>query len=122
MPNASAAGTIAPMSAAISSIRNCAGVACRICSVRASRAIMRKWLALAGAIVVLDQITKFLIVQNFILHESLRITSFFNIVRVHNTGASFSMLANAGGWQRWFFIAVAVIASAWVIWLLLRHP
>ena len=82
---------------------------------------MRKWLALAAAIVLLDQITKFVIVQHFVLHESLYVTSFFNIVRVHNTGASFSMLANAGGWQRWFFIAVAVIASIWVVWLLMRH-
>lgn len=83
---------------------------------------MRKWLLLALVIVVLDHITKYLVVQKFVLHETLYITSFFNLVRVHNTGAAFSMLANAGGWQRLFFIAVAIAASVWVIWLMRRHP
>ena len=83
---------------------------------------MRKWLLLAAVIVVIDHITKYFIVQNFVLHESVYITSFFNLVRVHNTGAAFSMLADAGGWQRVFFIIVAVIASVWVVWLLRRHP
>lgn len=83
---------------------------------------MRKWLALAAVIVVLDQITKYFIVQKFALHESLYVTSFFNLVYVRNTGAAFSMLADAGGWQRIFFIAVAVAASIWVVWLLKRHP
>jgi signal peptidase II len=88
----------------------------------ASRANMRKWLLLAAAIVVIDQITKYVIVQKFVLHETLYVTSFFNLVRVHNTGAAFSMFADAGGWQRFFFIAVAVTASVWVVWLLRRHP
>lgn len=83
---------------------------------------MRKWLALAAVIVVIDQITKYFIVQKFALFESLTVTSFFNLVHVRNTGAAFSMLANAGGWQRVFFIAVAVVASVWVVWLLRRHP
>ena len=83
---------------------------------------MRKWLALAAVIVVLDQLTKYFIVQKFALHESLYITSFFNLVYVRNTGAAFSMLADAGGWQRVFFIVVAVAASVWVVWLLKRHP
>ena len=83
---------------------------------------MRKWLALAAAIVVIDQITKYVIVQKFVLHETLVVTPFFNLVRVHNTGAAFSMLAGAGGWQRLFFIAIAVAASLWVVWLLRRHP
>jgi signal peptidase II len=83
---------------------------------------MRKWLLLALAIVVVDQITKFVIVQKFVLHETLYITSFFNLVRVHNTGAAFSMFADAGGWQRYFFIGVAVMASVWVIWLMRQHP
>lgn len=83
---------------------------------------MRKWLLLAAVIVAVDQITKYFIVQNFVLHESLYVTSFFNLVRVHNAGAAFSMLADAGGWQRIFFIIVAVAASVWVVWLLRRHP
>jgi signal peptidase II len=83
---------------------------------------MRKWLALAAVIVVIDQITKYFIVQKFVLHETLFVTSFFNLVHVRNTGAAFSMLADAGGWQRVFFIAIAVVASVWVVWLLRRHP
>lgn len=83
---------------------------------------MRKWLILAAVIVVIDQITKYVIVQKFVLHETLYITSFFNLVRVHNTGAAFSMFADAGGWQRFFFIGVAVVASVWVIWLMRQHP
>jgi signal peptidase II len=83
---------------------------------------MRKWLALAAAIVVIDQITKVFIMQKFFLHETLVVTPFFNLVRVHNTGAAFSMLADAGGWQRILFIAIAVTASVWVVWLLRRHP
>lgn len=82
---------------------------------------MRRWLLLAAVIVVIDQITKYFVVQNFVLHETLFVTSFFNLVRVHNTGAAFSMLANAGGWQRLFFIGVAIAASIWVVWLLRRH-
>ncbi len=83
---------------------------------------MRKWIMLAAVIVVLDQITKYVIVQKFVLHETLLVTPFFNLVRVHNTGAAFSMLAEAGGWQRVFFIAVAVVASVWVVWLLHKYP
>ncbi len=87
-----------------------------------SKWTLRQWIALALAIVVIDQITKFFIVQKFVLHETLYVTSFFNLVRVHNAGAAFSMFADAGGWQRYFFIGVAVVASAWVVWLLRRHP
>ena len=83
---------------------------------------LRQWIALALAIVVIDQITKFVILQKFVLHETLYVTSFFNLVYVRNTGAAFSLFADAGGWQRFFFIGVAVAASAWVVWLLRRHP
>jgi len=83
---------------------------------------MRKWVILAALIVVIDQITKYIIVQKFALHETLVVTPFFNLVRVHNTGAAFSMLADAGGWQRVFFIVIAIAASVWVVWLLRRYP
>lgn len=83
---------------------------------------MRKWLTLALVIVLADQIVKYVIVQKFALHESLYVTSFFNLVYVRNTGAAFSLFADAGGWQRYFFVAVAVIASVWVVWLLKKHP
>lgn len=83
---------------------------------------MRKWLALAAVIVVIDQITKYVIVQQLALHQVITITPFFNIVYVRNPGAAFSLFASAGGWQRFFFIGVAIVASVWVVWLLRRYP
>lgn len=83
---------------------------------------MRKWLALAAVIVLLDQITKWVVWQKFTLHETLYVTPFFNLVHVHNRGAAFSLFADESGWQRGFFITVAIVASVWVVWLLRRHP
>ncbi|MES2838914.1 MAG: signal peptidase II [Pseudomonadota bacterium] len=80
------------------------------------------WLGLAGLLVVADQVTKVLILANYQLGESTFITSFFNIVRVHNTGAAFSFLADAGGWQRWFFTAVGGAAAVFIVWMLRSHP
>lgn len=80
------------------------------------------WLGLALAVVLLDQFTKVLILGNYHLGESTRITGFFNVVRVHNTGAAFSFLAAAGGWQRWFFTATGVAAATFIIWMLRSHP
>lgn len=80
------------------------------------------WLALAALIVLLDQFFKQLILANYRLGDSTTVTSFFNIVRAHNPGAAFSFLAGAGGWQRWFFTALALGASAFIIWLLRAHP
>jgi signal peptidase II len=80
------------------------------------------WLLLALLIVIADQFTKVLIVGNYSLGEGTRVTSFFNIVRVHNTGAAFSFLANAGGWQRWFFTGLGVVAVIFIVWMLRSHP
>ena len=85
-------------------------------------AVMALWLTLAALVVVLDQITKNLILAHYQLGDSTPITSFFNIVRAHNTGAAFSFLAGAGGWQRWFFIGLAIVASAFIVWLMRSHP
>ncbi|QLQ01376.1 MAG: lipoprotein signal peptidase [Burkholderiaceae bacterium] len=82
---------------------------------------MALWLALAGFIVVLDQFTKVLILGNYQLGDSVTVTSFFNVVRVHNPGAAFSFLATAGGWQRWFFTGLALVATAVIVWMLRRH-
>ncbi|MEO6422852.1 MAG: signal peptidase II [Candidatus Nitrotoga sp.] len=79
------------------------------------------WLGLATIIIIFDQLTKLWISQSFIYGESLPVTDFFNLVLVHNSGAAFSFLSNAGGWQRWLFSAIALTASAWIIWLLHRH-
>jgi signal peptidase II len=82
---------------------------------------MHKWLGISAAVIVLDQLTKALIARTFVLHESVEITPFFNMVLVYNRGAAFSLLSDAGGWQRGFFIAIAVVASVWIAWLLRRH-
>lgn len=81
-----------------------------------------QWLGLALIILIADQFTKVLIVGFYRLGDSTTITSFFNIVRVHNSGAAFSFLADASGWQRWFFTAVGVLAAGVIIWMLKSHP
>jgi signal peptidase II len=80
------------------------------------------WLALAAIVILLDQITKVLIIGNFTLGESKPVWSFFNLVRVHNSGAAFSFLAGASGWQRWFFVGLGFVASAFIVWMLRSHP
>ena len=72
-------------------------------------------------VIVLDQLTKALVVATFAHGDSLPLTGFFNLVRVHNTGAAFSFLAGAGGWQRWFFVVLGLAASAFIVWML-RSP
>lgn len=79
------------------------------------------WLALALVVIALDQLSKTLIVNNFVLYDSHTVTSFFNLVRVHNSGAAFSFLADAAGWQRWFFIVLGLAASVFMVWMLRRH-
>ncbi len=83
---------------------------------------MALWLGLALAVILLDQLTKVLILGEFALHDSRTITSYFNLVRAHNTGAAFSFLADAAGWQRWFFVALGFVASGFIIWMLKTHP
>ena len=80
-----------------------------------------RWLSLAALIIVLDQISKLLISGHFVYGESMRITGFFNLVLAHNTGAAFSFLDSAGGWQRWMFTAIAIVASIWIVRLLRQH-
>ncbi|NWG31297.1 MAG: lipoprotein signal peptidase [Rhodocyclaceae bacterium] len=80
-----------------------------------------RWFAFAGAVILLDQVTKNWVLAVFHLHESVAVAPFFNLVLVMNPGASFSFLADAGGWQKWFFIALALGISAWLAVLILRH-
>lgn len=79
---------------------------------------LKPWLGIALTVLVLDQITKLLIVQRFALFQGFEVTSFFNIVRVHNQGAAFSFLSDAGGWQRWLFTGIALAASVAIVFLL----
>ncbi len=82
---------------------------------------LRDWLGTALALVVIDQIVKVLVLQTVRFGEVIEITPFFNLVLVYNPGAAFSFLAGASGWQREFFVAVALLASAWIVWMLRRH-
>ena len=82
---------------------------------------MRKWLAFSAIVIAIDVYTKHLIQQAFQYGEHQQITSFFDLVRYHNEGAAFSFLANQGGWQHFFFTAIAVVASVVMIYLLRKH-
>lgn len=79
------------------------------------------WLGWAMLLLMADQFTKVLVMGYYQLGDSTRITGFFNLVRVHNSGAAFSFLASAGGWQRWFFTAIGIGAALLMVWLLKTH-
>jgi len=80
--------------------------------------IMLKWLWLSLLALVLDQGSKLAIAGSMKLYESIQIMPFFKLTYVHNTGAAFSFLSEAGGWQRWFFaglaLAISVVIAVWL--------
>jgi signal peptidase II len=77
-----------------------------------------RWLPLTAIVIALDQLTKWLIEKNFELYERVEVLPVLDITRLHNTGAAFSMLAGASGWQRWFFTVLAMgVGVAIVVWL-----
>ena len=88
----------------------------------APKASMWPWLGWALLVLLADQFIKVLILGYYQLGDATPITSFFNIVRVYNTGAAFSFLAGAGGWQRWFFTGIGVVAVVFIVWQLRAHP
>ncbi len=79
------------------------------------------WLGLALVVILADQFTKTMVLGWFQLNDVRPVTDFFSLVRAHNTGAAFSFLHQASGWQRWFFIGLGLAASAFMVWLLKRH-
>ena len=83
---------------------------------------MRSWLALSALIVAADQLAKFVAVHTLAASKAVAVTPFLNLVLVYNSGAAFSFLADAAGWQRGLFIAIALAASAWIVYLLRQHP
>lgn len=88
---------------------------------RTSSASLLPWLGLALILLIADQFTKVLILGYYQLGDATYVTSFFNVVRVHNTGAAFSFLASASGWQRWFFTAIGIAAALFILWMLKSH-
>ena len=83
---------------------------------------MMKWLTIAALIVVADQLTKYAVVQYFATNKAVVLAPFLNLVLVYNPGAAFSFLSDAAGWQRGFFIAIALVASTWIVFLLRKYP
>ena len=79
-----------------------------------------RWLLLAALVIVADLATKTWVTAIFREGQELPVTSFFSLVLAYNTGAAFSFLAGAAGWQRWFFAAIAVAASVFIVILLKR--
>ena len=90
---------------------------------RAKRAGPWPWLLLALLVAVADQLSKWWILQHFRPGEVLPVLPVFNLVLTFNTGAAFSFLSDAGGWQRGFFVGVTlVVAVGLVVWLRRLHP
>ena len=108
------------------STRNSAVAACPIFSARVKRVPwlspgLLRWLGLAAVVMVADQSSKALLVSAFSQGQSVTMTSFFDLVYVLNRGAAFSFLSTASGWQRWFFVLVALGISAWIVVMIKRH-
>ncbi|GAA5233886.1 lipoprotein signal peptidase [Verticiella sediminum] len=87
----------------------------------AARRPIAGWLAIALAIIVLDQITKIVFDNLLGYGERLAILPFFDFTLLYNRGAAFSFLAQHDGWQRWFFTGLGLLASAFIVWLMRRH-
>jgi len=84
---------------------------------------MLKWLWLSLLVIVLDQLSKFWVVSVFELYQSIELIPYLNLTYVHNKGAAFSFLSSAGGWQRWFFSIISMIAVfVLLLWLKRLKP
>jgi len=83
---------------------------------------LQRWLWLAAAIVVVDQLSKFAILRSLSFGERIAVVpGLFDLTLVYNRGAAFSFLAGASGWQRWFFTGLGIAAAIFIVWLLARH-
>jgi signal peptidase II len=77
-----------------------------------------QWIVVSAIVVGFDQLTKYLSTQHLTLVNSIKVLPGFDLALSHNTGAAFNFLANAGGWQRWFFIGLALLMSIIIyVWL-----
>jgi len=85
---------------------------------------MLKWLWISALTLLLDQASKLTIASSMQLYESIALLPLFNLTYVHNTGAAFSLLSEAGGWQRWLFAGLAIVMSSMIgvwLWRLKQH-
>lgn len=83
---------------------------------------MLRWLAVSLVVLLVDQGSKYFVAHALAVNEGIPIAPFFNVVLVYNPGAAFSLLSSAAGWQRELFVGIALAASAWVVYLLRKHP
>jgi signal peptidase II len=90
-------------------------------TVGGSSGSMLPWLGVALIVLIADQFTKVLILGYYKYGDATVVTSFFNIVRAHNTGAAFSFLAAASGWQRWLFTGLGMAATLFILYMLRTH-
>jgi signal peptidase II len=90
--------------------------------VREERLRWGAWLIVSLVVVALDQFTKLQVTGSLELYQRVPVLPFLDLVRLHNTGAAFSLLADASGWQNWLFTGIAVLVSAGVFWWLTRLP
>jgi signal peptidase II len=81
-----------------------------------------RWFGIAVLVVVIDQLTKLVVIREFDLYDRLPVLPFFDLVRLHNTGAAFSLLAGASGWQNWFFTGIAVLVCGVLVWWFRQVP
>jgi len=81
-----------------------------------------KWLGLGGFVLGFDQLTKWWVQNVLVLGERIEIFPWFSWVRWHNEGAAFSLLNSAGGWQRWFFVVLAIVFVGFILVELWRMP
>lgn len=87
-----------------------------------SRVRVWPWYLVAGVVFVLDHLTKWWASNALDYGRPVEILPVFDLMLVHNRGAAFSFLSDAGGWQRWFFAAIAIGVSGWIAWWLRSLP
>ncbi len=86
-----------------------------------SSASLFPWLGLSLIVVLLDQVTKLTVERTFAYAETVPVTSFFNLIKVYNPGAAFSFLGDASGWQRYFFLAIAIGATGFCLYMMKKN-
>ena len=85
--------------------------------------MIKPWIWLSLLVIVLDQVTKYLAETLLVMHQPVPVTPCFNLMLTYNTGAAFSFLADADGWQRWLFLGLGTLVSmGLVIWLTRLKP
>ena len=80
------------------------------------------WLLISAIVIVADQVTKLAVIDNLTLYQRIPLLPVLDLVRLHNTGAAFSFLADASGWQKWLFTGVAIVVSIAILWWILTLP